>query len=251
MIRDTTQRLASFEKEMQDCGVFFHDLGNSQVLITKLPDRLTERTLKTCLSEIKNPKNISYDDRLAGQIFNGNQIEFPIGLKSDHIRELGDTLTALGNTFVHRFWIKHGIDSKPRKRQNTRNIQLHDISTNINDIWIVEQKENDFNPTHDHNTISPAGLSGVFYVRVPWEVTKPPGPGSNGLLKLVFGGNANSNIYNFTGSETRTINIEDGLLVLFPSKMMHMVDPYYKKYKNSRICVPFNLNVWYPHLNKG
>lgn len=103
--------------------------------------------------------------------------------------------------------------------------------------WVNFMKAGDFNPPHIHTNCD---LSSVLFLQIPKELKKEKnnykgkhyGPGT---LEFMYGENRNLNNTNMN------IFPEVGDLVIFPSKVMHVVSPF--KCKGIRISVAANFNL--------
>ena len=118
--------------------------------------------------------------------------------------------------------------------------ETHIFESMVNSAWIVSQYENEYNPMHNHTGCD---ISAVIYLKVPnvkgrrnFESKK----GKNdvdGDIAFIHSAIGNRN---FDVLEKGVMNITPvpGLLVMFPSYLIHTVYPFIGE--GERRCLPFN-----------
>tara|TARA_Y100000004_G_C8748039_1_gene341136 strand:+ start:31 stop:636 length:606 start_codon:yes stop_codon:yes gene_type:complete len=98
-------------------------------------------------------------------------------------------------------------------------------------LWINVNKKGDWNTIHQHGQYH---LSGTYYIKVPKDsgklVFRDPRPGAIG--------NAFIN-YSFDKGEFNTVNIMEGLLMIWPPYLDHFVQP--SQTDEERISVSFDI----------
>ena len=114
---------------------------------------------------------------------------------------------------------------------------------NLESLWVNFQKQNEFNPPHDH-----AGVySFVIWMQIPTSYAEQK------KLDICANSNADNHISNFAFSYTNTLgkisnfayNMEkeaEGYMVMFPSSMLHQVFPFYDN-DGERISISGNINI--------
>ena len=110
----------------------------------------------------------------------------------------------------------------------------------INSAWIVSQYENEYNPLHNHTGCD---ISAVIYLKVPdvkgrRNLDSKQGKAENdGDISFIHSsvGQRNFDIFE---KGLMTIQPTSGLLVMFPSYLMHTVYPFIGE--GERRCLPFN-----------
>ena len=118
--------------------------------------------------------------------------------------------------------------------------ETHIFESMINSAWIVSQYENEYNPMHNHTGCD---ISAVIYLKCP-DVkgrrnleSKKGKEDFDGNIAFVHSamGNRNHDVL-----EKGVINITptSGLLVMFPSYLIHTVYPFIGE--GERRCLPFN-----------
>ena len=114
---------------------------------------------------------------------------------------------------------------------------------NLESLWVNFQKQNEFNPPHDH-----AGVySFVIWMQIPTSYEEQR------KLPICAESNADNHISNFAFSYTNTLgrvstfayNMEkqaEGYMVMFPSCLLHQVFPFYNN-DGERISISGNINI--------
>ena len=118
--------------------------------------------------------------------------------------------------------------------------ETHTFESYINSAWIVSQYENEYNPLHNHTGCD---ISAVIYLKVPdvkgrRNLESKKGKHDNdGDITFIHSAMGNRN---FDVFEKGMINMTPvpGLLVMFPSYLMHTVYPFIGE--GERRCLPFN-----------
>jgi len=225
-------------KNLSESGVEVLDLCSKSLFHTMLPKKIINDMKPDVVRTLNDPNAESYDLNLAGRIENGLQVKLDISQSGEGVSTFVKLAEDLGTSYVERFFGRTFGDSKAFEGKVT-----------MNDIWIVSQRENDYNPLHIHNNASPAGLSGVVYIEVPQQLEDKDSSvvrrkdGQDGWLNIVFGTQTQVDMNNFAGPECFSFEPIPGRLLLFPQNTPHLVYPF--KGSGDRICVAFNLNVWY------
>ena len=89
----------------------------------------------------------------------------------------------------------------------------------INSAWFNNQKDNEYNPSHNHGGI----LSGVLYLKIPEYLPARKNDYQDG--SICFIGNTSSSDDQFTSS-TFSILPKVGDIFLFPATLRHLVYPF-------------------------
>jgi uncharacterized protein (TIGR02466 family) len=115
----------------------------------------------------------------------------------------------------------------------------NNVKITLMNLWINENNQYAYNYPHYHDG---AHFSGVYYIKVP-----------NNSGKLIFFRESNAvNISSLNDfilepeNETSTyynLDPKENLLVLFPSHLVHMVEPNYNE--QERVSISFNLTLSY------
>lgn len=175
----------------------------------KLPKKLYKKLLKECLNAGKNKKFIT------GLTAKGVPKHFYVEKCHD---ELIDFIRS-----VHQLYEKNFPGLGDIK------VLTNNLSYKYEKPWMNLQKQNEFLPCHSHDGI----FSYSIWMQIPYNHSKEKFTGNFHFMYL--------DILGRTRAETHTLSKEDeGTLIMFPSKLMHIVYPYYKN-KNTRISVSGNI----------
>ena len=123
----------------------------------------------------------------------------------------------------------------------TKHIQ--DNTIKLEDLWVNFQRKHEFNPIHDHN----GALSFVIWLSIPTSSKKQnelpfsKNSGSKGLVSNF------SFIYTDILGNIKTYVYQmekdiEGYMVMFPSRLMHQVFPFYESDKE-RITISGNVGI--------
>ena len=118
--------------------------------------------------------------------------------------------------------------------------ETHTFESMINSAWIVSQYENEYNPAHNHTGCD---ISAVIYLKVPdvkgrRNLESKKGKHDNdGDITFIHSAMGNRNFDVFEKG-VMTIQPTSGLLVMFPSYLLHTVYPFIGE--GERRCLPFN-----------
>ena len=124
------------------------------VMKTQLPLPILEKMLKITDEIIANPETaMSWGDNLAGQI----KDEFVLDLEI-----LGqEDLMAFFLDMTRQFVIQQTLQKNPMAKEAILNDEWY---TEILDMWIISQKDNEYNPIHMHTNCH---ISTVMYLKIP------------------------------------------------------------------------------------
>jgi len=191
-----------------------------RILCVKLPDNIIERI--NHLGDTQQNKN-NMDGRLAGQIKDEpeltNEEMDSIGIKK--------IFMDIGQQYVHTILSdKHHFD-----------YNKDDFYINMKFVsgWIVNQKENEYNPAHYHSNCS---ISAVLYLKVP--EFRPRGfvgkKNIDGYIEFI-----NSTVdHSMLSAGSYLVKPQVGQLLMFPSTLLHTVYPF--QGPEERLSLAFNLS---------
>jgi len=191
-----------------------------RILCVKLPDNIIERI--NHLGDTQQNKN-NMDGRLAGQIKDEpeltNEEMDSIGIKK--------IFMDIGQQYVHTILSdKHHFD-----------YNKDDFYINMKFVsgWIVNQKENEYNPAHYHSNCS---ISAVLYLKVP--EFRPRGfvgkKNIDGYIEFI-----NSTVdHSMLSAGSYLVKPQVGQLLMFPSTLLHTVYPF--QGPEERRSLAFNLS---------
>ena len=192
--------------------------------------QLNEATVQKllCVSdEVLSDKNrTSAGNRLAGQIAEEPEISIEL-LKSENLL---DYFVRIMTKYVEM--VDLGDSPEVYQLRDTRK-----VSTRLQEMWIVSQYENEYNPVHWHPGSS---LSGVLYLKVPhFEDRNIHASGKkNQDGRIVFINNNPSDPNTSLENATAVFQPVVGDLFIWPSRLMHCVYPF--KGAGERRCIAFN-----------
>ena len=190
-----------------------------------LPQDATDALLKMSDEILSNKLSESHGQSLAGVIDKEIKV-----YKSDMEKSGVDQLIeSCVRSYVVHCAKNHGMFD-----------ETYTFESNINSAWIVSQYENEYNPLHNHTGCD---ISAVIYLKVPdvkgrRNLESKKGKADNdGDITFIHSAMGNRN---FDVFEKGMINMTPapGLLVMFPSYLMHTVYPFIGE--GERRCLPFN-----------
>ena len=186
-----------------------HDFLNYGYIKTKLPNDLYKSLLKECLNAKKNKKMVS------GLTAKGVPKHYYI---QNNYENLVIFIAEIQKIYEETF---PGVSDVRILTQN--------VPYAYQRPWINLHKENEFIPSHQHDGI----LSYSIWMKIPYDSTKEKYSGNfNFLYNDILGNIRNENI---SLSEK-----DEGTLVMFPSKLNHIVWPFYKN-KKIRMSISGNI----------
>ena len=191
-----------------------------RILCVKLPDNIIERI--NHLGDTQQNKN-NMDGRLAGQIKDEPE------LTDEEMDSIGikKIFMDIGQQYVHTILSdKHHFD-----------YNKDDFYINMKFVsgWIVNQKENEYNPAHYHSNCS---ISAVLYLKVP--EFRPRGfvgkKNIDGYIEFI-----NSTVdHSMLSAGSYLVKPQVGQLLMFPSTLLHTVYPF--QGSGERRSLAFNLS---------
>ena len=191
-----------------------------RILCVKLPDNIIERI--NHLGDTQQNKN-NMNGRLAGQIKDEPE------LTDEEMDSIGikKIFMDIGQQYVHTILSdKHHFD-----------YNKDDFYINMKFVsgWIVNQKENEYNPAHYHSNCS---ISSVLYLKVP--EFKPRGytgkKNIDGCIEFI-----NSTVdHSMLSAGCFLVEPKVGQLLMFPSTLLHTVYPF--QGSGERRSLAFNLD---------
>jgi len=190
----------------------FYQPWSAPILHDVLPKTLLEELLKITDSILEDVNKKSYNDTLIGEIVNEWGIPTSIlefNLFKDYIDEL--TLKYLAS-FASHFPYEDG-----KVHRNLGRFAQHLQKSVLISAWFNDQKDNEYNPIHNHSGI----LSGVLYLKIPEYLPSRKRKDTDGTITFV----ANKQFENMT-QNSFSIFPKVGDIFLFPSSLHHMVYPF-------------------------
>ena len=186
-----------------------HNFFNYGYIKLKLPKPLYNKLLDECLNAEKNEK-------------------FATGLSAEGVP---------GHFFIEKCYDElisfvrsaHELYEKNFPRLADIKVLTNNLSYKYGRPWVNLQKQNEFIPCHNHDGI----FSYSIWMKIPYDSSKQKFSGNFHFMYL--------DVLGVTRSETHTLSKKDeGTLVMFPSKLNHIVYPYYKN-TDTRIAISGNI----------
>ena len=201
-------------------------LPNNGVIEGKLPDDDIKNLWKLIDEAKKKPEDMR--NTLAGNINSSIRLDAQSPLIETFINE---TL----NSFVNKHMEAYGATNRPIMKEGQ--------TLAVNSLWVNFQRQTEFNPMHDH-----AGVySFVIWMQIPTSFEEQR------KLPITINSNASTQISNFSFTyvdilgkmKSFAYNMEkeaEGYMVLFPSSLHHLVNPFYDN-DGERISISGNISV--------
>ena len=201
-------------------------LPNNGVIEGKLPDDDIKNLWKLIDEAKKKPEDMR--NTLAGNINSSIRLDAQSPLIETFINE---TL----NSFVNKHMEAYGATNRPIMKEGQ--------TLAVNSLWVNFQRQTEFNPMHDH-----AGVySFVIWMQIPTSFEEQR------KLPITINSNASTQISNFSFTyvdilgkmKSFAYNMEkeaEGYMVLFPSSLHHLVNPFYDN-DGERISISGNVSV--------
>ena len=201
-------------------SIQFNTEDMPSLLYSTLPDNIYK--------ELKQArKTIKYNKSLAGC------------LEQEHLLDLSDApLFTYYALELAKYFFADAKDSPVMK-------ELHRCFTkpamlNFNELWLNEQQPGEYNPLHHHGGL----FSFVVYLDIPYSMSEQISIDKN-INHVLNGSTEFFDQYNHFGKIlTVEKNKHEGLMVMFPAWVMHTVYPFKGKYKNPRVTVSGNINLY-------
>ena len=157
----------------------------------------------------------------------------------DLLREPHESLTELAR-FIQ------GTVASAASIANDREAAPQDLVVTIVDSWYHITNDSGYHDAHFHDGCS---WCGIYYIQVAESGRKPGGGAPNGGSRFYcpfLTGGQYRDFGNRYLAGTLDVPIEDGMVLLFPSYLLHSVLPY--RGAQDRIVIAFNTQV---HLRAG
>ena len=204
--------------EKNEVKIDWFDLSAVKILRTKLSDN----TISLINNYIDTHKLEDHSHNLVGQINqNKKSAQLKLSLSDKDPAFLSDILVNISRHYA----------------------EIHNLKIDkfiMESIWSVHSYSGDYNPIHDHQSGSGhSGLSCILYLKVP-ECIKAAGGNDpnndpfslnnasgncNGFTQFVWGNSAPKGL--FKPPTNLWIKPEEGLLLMFPIWLQHLVSPFY------------------------
>ena len=223
--RRRAERAAKKEEELYKMHFEFLQPWSTFVLKTKLPQLIFDKMIKitdTIVDNAKNEKN--WGDQLAGQIKDELWIDHEI-LEREEV--MGFFLDVARNFVIQQYCKTFPLDQK--------RIMAEEWYTNMNSMWIISQKDNEYNPVHMHTECH---ISTVMYLKIPkYLPSRKPDKNADGTITFIN----NASKDQLWGNPQMNIQPKVGDFFVFPASQLHTVYPFRTADgKRERRSVSFN-----------
>ena len=128
---------------------------------------------------------------------------------------------------------------------------LHkDCRPELDSMWTVHSYEGDYNPLHDHGTKTTMGVSCIFYLKVPEQISNLTGEVSlnnssgatDGFTYLTWGTNGSRDVNMLRPITEEYIKPIEGTLIMFPSWLRHSVNPFFGEGERRTFSANISIN---------
>ena len=170
--------------------------------------------------------------QLVGQIKQDERSAQPEFILTDEVPK------QLGNFFIE--CAKAYADEHPLTDDMKRNLGEKE-TYNIKKMWSVHSYEGDYNPLHEHGTVSGRGVSMILYLKLPPQVAKlaegmnsgtlpaqhSASGSTDGLTQFVWSSSSMYDAPRFKHAPFAHVAPEVGKMVVFPIWLLHQVSPFW------------------------
>lgn len=210
---------------MNELYSWVYEIPKPGMMLSKIPAGLYKKIRKEVLdiqNDFKsgNPVN----DTLVGHI----EKEYSLKTSFDDVNQYVNSMLAFYNN-----------DSGGYITNNST--VLEDVEPTLSSLWVNFQKKHEFNPPHDHSGI----MSFVIWIKIPYDLENELKTFPNvrsGANTSKFGCMYNNAQGDFASLHLPINNTWEGVMALFPSKMIHWVNPFYTS-DDYRISVSGNIKL--------
>ena len=203
------------------------NLPNIGVCETQLPRNVIDNFWDLIEEAKKNPQDMKSE--LAGNIKSSLALDMQSPLLKNFVSYVLPTLI---DTHIKSFGSPWRANSNPDGN-----------NFNLEKLWVNFQRQHEFNPMHDHGGI----FSFVIWMKIPTSYEEQR------QLPIAKNSNSDNQISNFGftyqdilgTTKNYYYNMEkdiEGYLVLFPSKLLHLVNPFFNC-EDERITISRNIGL--------
>ena len=180
------------------------------VMKTQLPPPILEKMIRITDKIVENAENEkSHGHHLAGQIKDELWVEHEILER--------ENLMGFFQDVVRNFVIQQTCQNQPFGRKG---ILEEEWYTQMLSMWIISQKDNEYNPCHIHTECA---ISTVMYLKIP-EYLTPRKSHKDDDGAINFSGPAGKD--QIWGNPTMTYQPQVGDFFIFPASQQHFVYPF-------------------------
>ena len=191
-------------------------------LKVEIPKNFTEELIKITDKILKDPDRVDHSKNLAGFMKKGQQIALPLNYNKKII-EFQNLIKNCSTKLIQE-----------TAQFDSNGINLwHDFDIEIINMWVVDQREHDYNREHTHG----GTISGILYLKVPEQINEKNEP--HGWLS--FGGPWQYRPEDLSFKMNELILPKEGNMYFFRSQLPHQVYPF--QGDGERRSVAFNLRA--------
>ena len=203
-----------------------------KLMAIQFPDAFTD-DINNHIDNVIIPSKVSHSSQLVGQINRNEKSEqYTFPLNDD-----------VGKDF------KTVVDRVATSLLRDKTGYSRDSIAEAFEAWTVHSYEGDYNPLHAHGCQTPAGLSMIFYLKVPKCIEdKPSFPtlhnatgdidGHTGLITTT---NTIADVYRLKLDAQEYIKPKKGFMIIFPNWLQHCVMPFFGDGERRTMSANFNI----------
>ena len=203
-----------------------------KLMAIQFPDAFVD-DINNHIDNVVIPSKVSHSSQLVGQINRNEKSEqytFPL---NDEV----------GKDF------KTVVDRVATSLLRDKTGYSRDSIAEAFEAWTVHSYEGDYNPLHAHGCQTPAGLSMIFYLKVPKCIEdKPPviklheATGDiDGHTGLITSTNTIHDVYRLKLDAQEYIKPKKGFMIIFPNWLQHCVMPFFGDGERRTMSANFNI----------
>ena len=203
-----------------------------KLMAIQFPDAFVD-DINNHIDNVVIPSKVSHSSQLVGQINRNEKSEqytFPL---NDEV----------GKDF------KTVVDRVATSLLRDKTGYARDSIAEAFEAWTVHSYEGDYNPLHAHGCQTPAGLSMIFYLKVPKCIEdKPPviklheATGDiDGHTGLITSTNTIHDVYRLKLDAQEYIKPKKGFMIIFPNWLQHCVMPFFGDGERRTMSANFNI----------
>ena len=213
-------------EENFELDVEFLQPWSTFVLKTTLPPPVLEEMIKISDEIVENRESAtSVGHQLAGQIEDEFLIEFKL-LSST----LKGFLSNMCKTYIEQAYSQHSPFNKEKFLKEKKSIEM-------TGMWVVSQKDNEYNPIHIHSGL----LSSVMYLKIPEYLPARKSDRVDEDGAITFTNNSSTDKH--WGTAQLSVTPKVGDFFIFPATQAHQVYPFRTADgKGERRSVSFNID---------
>ena len=203
-----------------------------KLMAVQFPDAFTDDINKH-IDEVIIPSKVSHSSQLVGQINRNEKSEqYTFPLNDD-----------VGKDF------KTVVDRVATSLLRDKTGYSRDSIAEAFEAWTVHSYEGDYNPLHAHGCQTPAGLSMIFYLKVPKCIEEKPSFPTlhnasgdiDGHTGLITSTNTIHDVYRLKLDAQEYIKPKKGFMIIFPNWLQHCVMPFFGDGERRTMSANFNI----------